>query len=191
MKTLKKVLCTILTGILLVSTLLFGAACQNPFRGDLTAEQMQANAIGSFDIKIVKGTDTYLATVKSYAGIIDELSDFPKFIRSHYVAEDRQRRLLADGYTGQTRFWIDDMYDKHGRVRVDERNPDKMLRNVPCNQIVLMTGLKYDQARKRWGDTKIYDGNEIEIITDGIYRSLHCQEKGRGRKPLSGCRAHI
>ena len=41
MKTLKKVLCTILTGVLLISTLLFGAACQNPFRGDLTAEQMQ------------------------------------------------------------------------------------------------------------------------------------------------------
>ena len=48
----------------------------------LTTEQMQANAIGSFDIKLVKGTDTYLATVKSYAGIIDELSDFPKFFNN-------------------------------------------------------------------------------------------------------------
>ena len=48
----------------------------------LTAEQMQANAIGSFDIKLVKGTDTYLATVKSYAGVIDELSDFPKFFNN-------------------------------------------------------------------------------------------------------------
>ncbi len=48
----------------------------------LTAEQMQSNAIGSFDIKLVKGTDTYLATVKSYAGIIDELSDFPKFFNN-------------------------------------------------------------------------------------------------------------
>jgi len=48
----------------------------------LTSEQMQKNAIGSFDIKLVKGTDTYLATVKSYAGIIDELSDFPKFFNN-------------------------------------------------------------------------------------------------------------
>ena len=48
----------------------------------LTEEQMKANAIGSFDIKLVKGTDAYLATVKSYAGIIDELSDFPKFFNN-------------------------------------------------------------------------------------------------------------
>lgn len=33
---------------------------------------------------------------------------------------------------------------------------------------------------KRAGDTKIYDGNEIEIITDGIYRSLHYIVKYRG-----------
>ena len=45
----------------------------------LTSEQITANAIGMFDIKLVKGEDTYLATVKSYAGVIDELSDFPKF----------------------------------------------------------------------------------------------------------------
>ena len=48
----------------------------------LTTEQMQTNAIGSFDIKLVKGTDTYLATVKSYAGVIDELSDFPAFFNN-------------------------------------------------------------------------------------------------------------
>ena len=52
----------------------------------LTEEEMKANAIGSFDIKIVKGTDTYLATVKSYAGIIDELSDFPKFFNNDVSA---------------------------------------------------------------------------------------------------------
>lgn len=48
----------------------------------LTEEQMKANAIGSFDIKLVKGADTYLATVKSYAGVIDELSDFPAFFNN-------------------------------------------------------------------------------------------------------------
>ena len=48
----------------------------------LTEEQMQANTIGSFDVKIVKGTDVYLATVKSYAGVIDELSDFPAFFNT-------------------------------------------------------------------------------------------------------------
>lgn len=39
MKTFKKVLCTILTGILLVSTLLFGAACKGFIRISLTEEE--------------------------------------------------------------------------------------------------------------------------------------------------------
>ena len=36
------------------------------------------------------------------------------------------------------------------------------------------------KAYKRAGDSKIYDGNEIEIITDGIYRSLHYIIKYKG-----------
>ena len=36
------------------------------------------------------------------------------------------------------------------------------------------------KAYKRTGDTKIYDGKEIEIITDGIYRSLHYIIKYKG-----------
>ena len=34
---------------------------------------------------------------------------------------------------------------------------------------------------KRTGDTKIYDGNEIEIVSDGIYRSLHYIVKYQGQ----------
>ena len=37
------------------------------------------------------------------------------------------------------------------------------------------------RAYKRTGDTKIYDTEEIEIITDGIYRSLHYIVKYRGQ----------
>ena len=36
------------------------------------------------------------------------------------------------------------------------------------------------KAYKRAGDTKIYDKNEIDIITDGIYRSLHYIIKYKG-----------
>ena len=37
------------------------------------------------------------------------------------------------------------------------------------------------RAYKRTGDTKIYNGQELEIITDGIYRSLHYIVKYRGQ----------
>ena len=52
---------------------------------DLTAEQLNANAIASFEIMIEKGTNLYAATVKSYAGVIDELSDFPAFFNNEAV----------------------------------------------------------------------------------------------------------
>ena len=37
------------------------------------------------------------------------------------------------------------------------------------------------KAYKRAGDSKIYDGREIRIITDGIYRSLHYIVKYKGQ----------
>ena len=36
------------------------------------------------------------------------------------------------------------------------------------------------KAYKRTGDTKIYDGDALEVITDGIYRSLHYIIKYKG-----------
>lgn len=37
------------------------------------------------------------------------------------------------------------------------------------------------RAYKRTGDSKIYDSDEIEIVTDGIYRSLHYIVKYKGQ----------
>ena len=52
---------------------------------DLTDEQINANAIGETEVAIKKGAAIYLAKVKSYAGIIDELADFPKFFNNEAV----------------------------------------------------------------------------------------------------------
>ncbi len=54
---------------------------------DLTAAQTTANEIATFEVAIEKGTDLYMATVKSYAGIIDELSDFPAFFNNDPTTE--------------------------------------------------------------------------------------------------------
>lgn len=58
-------------------------------------------------------------------------------------------------YKGQI-IWVEKKYDKNGQLLRDTNNPDKSLRNVPCDQIVIFTGLKYDSAKQRWGDTKVY-----------------------------------
>ena len=70
-------------------------------------------------------------------------------------------------------FWVDDMYDKRGRQRLDRKNPDSSLRDRPIDEIVLMTGLKYDAKRQKWGDTKLYDP------TRGVRANVSCEFRDR------------
>ncbi len=53
--------------------------------------------------------------------------------------------------------WLEKDRDANGNKLLDVKNPDKSLRNVPCDQIVIFSGLKYDADDQHWGDTKIYD----------------------------------
>ena len=63
----------------------------------------------------------------------------------------------ADGsYTAQV-FWVQNRAEKDGSVRKDAKNPDKSLRNVDCDKIVIFKGLKYDASAKVWSGANIYD----------------------------------
>ena len=64
----------------------------------------------------------------------------------------------SDGYKCQI-FWVADPLDENGKPSLDTKNPDKSLRNVPMDRVVLFTGLKYNAEKKHWTDTKIYDPN--------------------------------
>ena len=63
----------------------------------------------------------------------------------------------ADGTYNAQVFWVEKLYDESGNKRKDEKNPDKSLRNVYVDEIVLVKGLKYIAEDKEWGDAKIYD----------------------------------
>ena len=64
---------------------------------------------------------------------------------------------LTDGtYRGQI-IWMEKPNDEKGNRRLDTKNPDEKLRNVPCDQVVLFSGLEYNAKKKRWDGTKIYD----------------------------------
>lgn len=54
-------------------------------------------------------------------------------------------------------YWVENPLGKDGRKRKDVKNPDKTLRNVDIDKVLLVRGLKYDAEEKRWGDAKIYD----------------------------------
>lgn len=53
--------------------------------------------------------------------------------------------------------WLEDRLDDKGNVRLDTKNPDKSLRHVECDRIVLFSGMKHDPSRNRWSGAKIYD----------------------------------
>ena len=84
---------------------------------------------------------------------------------------------LSDGtYQGQIS-WMQNSCDKNGNKLLDEKNPNKSLRNTPCDQIVLFSGLKYNERKHRWEDTKIYDPQRglkanltAEFTKDGLLK---------------------
>ena len=63
----------------------------------------------------------------------------------------------ADGTFSAQVFWVEKPFDAKGNKRKDVKNPDKSLRNVDIDQVVIVKGLKYDAKDKTWGGTKIYD----------------------------------
>ena len=63
----------------------------------------------------------------------------------------------ADGTYKAQLFWVENPNDANGNKRKDVKNPDKKLRNVDIDKVVIIEGLKYLKGDKVWGDTKIYD----------------------------------
>ena len=54
-------------------------------------------------------------------------------------------------------FWVENPLDKDGNKRKDTKNPDKSLRSVDIDKVLLVSGLKYDAEDKEWNGAKIYD----------------------------------
>ena len=76
--------------------------------------------------------------------------------------------------------WVKNRTDENGNVRLDEKNPDKSLRHVPCDEIILFSGLKYNPDKKQWDGTKIYDP------TRGIRANLVCRFEDDGTLRVKG-----
>ena len=91
---------------------------------------------------------------------------------------------MADGsYRGQI-IWMENDRDAQGHKLLDTKNPDKKLRNTPCDRIVLFSGLRYDAKEREWSGTKIYDptrGMRAKLVAswtkDGQLR-LKCSVMG-------------
>ena len=76
--------------------------------------------------------------------------------------------------------WVQKLKDADGKIRLDAKNPNKELRTVPADKIVLMDGLKYNESKKQWDGTKIYDPQR------GIRANVVCTFSSDGSLKLKG-----
>ena len=87
----------------------------------------------------------------------------------HQGEESKIRVFKEDdgSYTAQV-IWVRDNLDENGEVEKDVKNPDKSKRDTPCDQIVLIEKMTYNEKKDSWGDAKIYDP------TRGIKANVTC-----------------
>ena len=87
----------------------------------------------------------------------------------------------TDGTYKAQIYWMKNPIDpKTGKKALDVKNPDKSLRNTPCDRIVLIQNIKYIPAKKVWGDAKIYDPQR------GLKANVTAQFLPDGRLSLKG-----
>ncbi len=77
-------------------------------------------------------------------------------------------------------FWVEKPQDSEGKKRKDVKNPDKKLRNVDIDKVVVVRGLKYDAEDKEWGGAKIYDPSK------GIRVNVTAEFESANRLKLRG-----
>ena len=83
-------------------------------------------------------------------------------------------------YTAQC-IWLRDSIDPAtGKLITDSKNPDKSLRNTPCNRIIIFRNMQYNSKKQRWEDGKIYDP------TRGIVANCTCEFLQDGRLKVRG-----
>jgi len=114
------------------------------------------------------------------------LNDRPDNILGEYrVTRDGEESKVRftkepDGTYKAQVFWVKNDKDKNGNKRLDGKNPDKSLRNTPCDRILLIWNLKYDEAKKQWSGGKIYDP------TRGIRANVTCTFEVDGNLKVKG-----
>lgn len=53
--------------------------------------------------------------------------------------------------------WLKDPLNEQGRIKVDDKNPDKAMQNRPLKGLELLKGFTYNNDEKEWAGGTIYD----------------------------------
>ena len=73
------------------------------------------------------------------------------------VSKVRMFKCKDGTYAAQCIYLQDSIDKKTGKVRLDTKKPDKSLRHVPCNRVIILRDLRYNAKKQRWEGGRIYD----------------------------------
>ena len=122
----------------------------------------------------------YASPVPAFA-----LSDPDDIIGEYYVVQNGEESRVRisktpDGTYEAQVFWVKNDTDKNGKKRLDEKNPDKSQRAVPCDKIKIIWNLKYDSQKDIWSGGKVYDP------TRGLRANATCSFSDESHLKLKG-----
>ncbi|MCF0201737.1 MAG: DUF2147 domain-containing protein [Bacteroidaceae bacterium] len=103
----------------------------------------------------------YSFIILSLFATLSVMAQADKLIGNYWVDHNGKQSKVKffkyqDGYRAQI-YWVSDSKNPDGSTKLDVKNPDKSLRNIPTSQIVLIDKLIYDKEDDIWKDSKIYD----------------------------------
>ena len=77
---------------------------------------------------------------------------------TEYAGTTAKVEITKDGDIYSARVvWLKDSLGPDGRPLLDEKNPDKSLRDKPLDSVTILRGLRYDTKKDRWSGGKVYD----------------------------------
>lgn len=106
---------------------------------------------------------TIIATIAAMTLCFAQNDKADNILGKYYASQNGESYKVvvtknANGTYKAQLYWISEPNDpKTGKRKYDTKNPDKSLRNVPSDRIVLINGLKYNASKKVWTDADIYD----------------------------------
>lgn len=91
-----------------------------------------------------------------------------------HLTKVKVMKAKNDVYYAQC-IWVKDSIDPAtGKYMTDAKNPDKKMRNMPMNKVVLFKGITYNANKHCWDGGKVYDPTRgitanctIEFVEDG------------------------
>ncbi|MCQ2135831.1 MAG: DUF2147 domain-containing protein [Bacteroidales bacterium] len=127
----------------------------------------------------------FCAVLPSFAQ--NALNDSPdNIVGTYYAVQSGNESKVkiskaADGSYSARIIWVKNSVDPAtGKKYTDVKNPNRALRDTPCDQIQVFWGLKYNADKKCWMNGKIYDP------TRGLNANCNVEFAADGRLKIRG-----